>query len=219
MTMINTKTSNNINFQGIPGKRFLKTVDFEDKFTSTKATMVLYSGCILSRLVNSRDKYEFKETLARDSMGWASLFFLAAIFEKTVGLAIEKISGKADSKDVNLFLKNEKETKNLPSFLQAIKFWDKKFAVRSFNDIETLQDETLKKSLKAKKTALYLLSIAFSIGVIGIFIPWMNTVTTKKDKKREIEALKSQKQQSAKIKSKPVLMQEFLNNAKNKKSV
>jgi len=213
MTMINTKNHNNIGFQGIPGKGFLRTVDFADQFTSKEATMVLYTGCILSRLVNSRDKYEFRETLARDSMGWASLFFLAAIFEKTVGLAIEKLSKNTNSK--NIFLNSTGKENALPGWLQAINPFDKKFAVRSFNDIETLSDETLKKSLKTKKTALYLLSLAFSIGVIGIFIPWMNTVITKKDKKRELEMQKAQKQQPAATALKPVLMQEFLNCTKN----
>jgi|GEM_PF-3212818 len=216
--MINTRiqnNNNNVNFKGISPNKFLKTVDFADQFTSTEATMFLYTGCIISRLVNSRDKYEFKETLARDTMGWASLFFLASVFEKTVGLAIEKISGKNNSKDVNLFLKDKNEAKNLPTFLQSITPWDKKYAVRSFKDIETLPKE-IAKSLRAKKTALYLLSLAFSIGVIGIFIPWMNTVTTRKDKKREVNALKAQKHEPAEIKSKPDLMQEFLNHTGNK---
>jgi hypothetical protein len=214
--MINTRHHNNISFQGIPGKGFLRTIDFADRFTSKEATMFLYSGCILSRLVNSRDKYEFKETLARDSMGWASLFFLAAIFEKTVGLAIEKITRKAGS-GKNIFLNSIGKENALPTWLQAIDPRDKKFAVRTFSDIETLQDPKLKKSLMRKKTALYLLSLAFSIGVIGIFIPWMNTVVTKKDKKREVELSKLQNQ-SQEIGKNSVLMQNFLNYVKNKKN-
>jgi hypothetical protein len=197
MKIIHNNFSNNTNFQG----RFARSIDFADKYTSRNATMYLYTGCILSRLVNSRDKYEFKETLTRDSVGWASLFFLASTFEKTVGLLIEKTDNYNKKKNgklpadinatPNLFLSKTKNKHDLPGLFNVLNPLDNKFTVRSFSDIDALGtiDENLKNSLMKKKTALYLMSLAFSIGVIGIFIPWLNTITTKKSVKDEHKAI------------------------------
>jgi len=178
-------------------KGLSNNIDFADKFTSRKASMFLYTGCIISRLVNSRDKYEFKETLTRDSLGWASLFFAAAIFEKTVGLAIETVDKLLNGKDPqkeNLFLTKENR---LPNIFEALNPFDKKFTLRTFEDIKTINDKALQKSLIQKKSALYLMSLAFSVGVIGMFIPWMNTVTTRKDRQKELNAAKIDKNSSS----------------------
>lgn len=197
---INFSLNNQPEFKG----KFTNSIDFADKYTSRRASMYLYTGCILSRLVNSRDKYEFQETLRRDSMGLASLFFLASIFEKTSGYLIEKTDNYLKKKKgntvpdttPNLFLSAGSEKHELPSLFNALNPLDKKFEIRSFGDIDALKDidENLKKSLMHKKTVLYLASLAFSIGIIGIFIPWLNTITTKKSIRddQEIQARNSQ---------------------------
>ena len=162
------------------GGKILKSIDFTSQNAPRNAVMVLYTGCILSRIANSRDKYEFKETVLRDSFGWASLFFAATLAEKVVGYIAEKMAGRIGNKNgFGLFI--GKNTDKLPKNLWEVIKRKSEFSIRSFEDIKAIEKKApdVAKSIMNVKCLSYLGSLGVAIAILGIGIPTLNVITTR----------------------------------------
>lgn len=181
MMNVNHKISHQPAFNG-KFRNILKNLDFCDSNTPKSAAMILYTGCIASRLVNSRDKYEFRETLTRDSIGWTSLFFAAVWAEKAIGYLSELFGRKREGDYTGLFIgKNTKEAPN--SLWDALKpgWMGGKYKIRSFEDIKSLESKfpDIAKNIMKHKYISYIASFGVAIAILGIFIPWVNVITTR----------------------------------------
>lgn len=165
------------------GKGFMDAIDFETKNTPRKAIMMLYSGCILSRLAFSRDKYEFSETALRDSFGWTALFFASIAAEKTLAYLADKVFSKAKDTTTSLFM-NKKGTKAPENLWQVLKP-KSDFVLKVVEDIECVKDPIKKKAVMKAKNFSYFGSIIFAAAALGFGIPFLNTINTKRQLARE----------------------------------
>lgn len=202
-----------------PGKIF----DFTSSNAPKKAVMLLYSGTVATRLVCARDKYEFKETAIRDTLGWSSLFFASVMSEKAFAVGIEnlcKVFGNKENKSFSLFKNAENK---IPTLIEAFL----KHELKSFADIAAMTqkfkgaaEENAVKVLKNKKIASYLLSLGSAIAVLGILIPKINVALTRKSVEEEKKStaptnsnpsnINSQKQSSQNFQAQTLTMQGFL---------
>ena len=62
-----------------------------------------------------------------------------------------------------------------------------KFKIRSFEDINALKMNYPKefKAIMGHKCFSYLASLGVAIAILGIFIPWLNVITTRHQLKKE----------------------------------
>lgn len=183
-TRINTYNPPQVSFKGFKAAdKIISAIDFTSKNTPRNMSLLTITGCIAARFPFIRDRYEFKETLFRDSLTLGCLFFVAASAEKLVAWSLEKVSKRANGAE-NVFM--GPNPKKMPSLWEAVKPFGSKYSIRSFDEIrELIPDEKLKNSILKNKAASFVAGIAFPILLLGIAIPWLNTVWTKNDIKNQ----------------------------------
>lgn len=161
------------------GMHAAKMVDFDNKLAPKNQMKALYAATIAARLAASRSQEEFRETFTRDLPGWLTLFYVASIVENAVGYLLDAAS-KSCSKDGAFSLIKGPEGKNFLKMLNPFS----PHRVRSFKDIEALQEianpENLK-ALKRNKAVVFAVGMLSSIAVLGVLIPWFNVQITRKE--------------------------------------
>ena len=76
--------------------KFLSNFEFNDASMSVPAMLALLFGfCLPTRLANAPDKYDVKETLARDITSFSAILFAANAISRAFSNAFSKISGLA----------------------------------------------------------------------------------------------------------------------------
>lgn len=167
-----------------------KILDQRTSDASVGAMKCLYACTILSRLSNSRSKEEVREIATRDVPAWMTFFYLAAVIEKSVGYCLDKITASAKT-GISL-LKGQKEGRSLLKMLNPL---DGEYKVRSFEDIKSLKDVVDPqnyKDLMRNKCGVYAIGLLASIAVLGIIIPTINVVITRKKVMEKQNKMKEQ---------------------------
>ena len=127
-------------------------------------------------MASSEDKNELREATIRDIATFSSLYFLGDYAAKGIATLIEKISKK------KIVLLNR--TKTLPkdaNIMKKIGHWLKDVSLKS-------SDEVLKNA-KNWRTACQVGNLAFSLLVLGLFIPLYNRTQTNKKREDELKQL------------------------------
>jgi hypothetical protein len=136
----------------------------------------LATALVITRLAASRSPEEFRETAVRDTLAVGTLFYLGGLIEKISGYVLDKFFATPE-KGIELI-----KGSNAKTLLSMINPLDT-HRIRSFDDIEALKNivsPNKLKQLKLHKSIVYLIGMVSSIAVLGIFIPWLNIRTTRK---------------------------------------
>lgn len=176
------------------GMKALDYLDFNSPYTPRNQVKVQYAATIAARLAACRSKEETRETMTRDIPGFFALLYIANIVEKSVGFLLDKISSA--SKQGMSLIKGPEAAK---SFIQMLNpFGSHK--VRSFEDIEAVKNiikpENFKELMR-NKAIVFIVGLASSIALLGLFIPWLNVQITRK------EVLEKQKKSHPKVNMTP----------------
>lgn len=132
-------------------KNVLNHFEFDDASMSVSAMLaLLYGFCLPTRLLNAPDKYDFKETIARDVTSFGAILFAANAIERAFSKLFAKTSGLAlnmtpADHDTNFY------TKYIRDF----------FAPKGFGGINVLSN----KELDSKYTNIH----KFKGGALGFF--------------------------------------------------
>ena len=163
----------------LPGKQMLQ---FKGIFPTMDQARIISTATFASRMASSEDKNELREATIRDIATFSSLYFLGDYAAKGIATLIEKISKK------KIVLLNR--TKTLPkdaNIMKKIGHWLKDVSLKS-------SDEVLKNA-KNWRTACQVGNLAFSLLVLGLFIPLYNRTQTNKKREEELKQL-AEKMQS-----------------------
>lgn len=154
-----------------------RIVDFNTALPSTNMMKALYAGTVGARVSAARSKEEIREVATRDIPGWLTFFYGAAIVQNVVGYALDMLTETA--KGGTALVKGPSTGKK---FIQMLNPFTK-YKVRSFDDIKALEkviDPKNYKDLMRNKSIVFMVGMAASIAVLGLFIPWLNVQITRK---------------------------------------
>lgn len=148
-----------------------KTMQFKGIFPTMDQARLISTATFASRMLASEDKNELREATIRDIATYSGLYFLGDYAAKGVATVIEKNS------DVKLLNRLNPLPKDANVFKKAL-HWIKDVSLKS-------SDEVVGKTAKNLRSVCQLGNLAFSLVVLGLFIPLYTRTQT--NKKRELE--------------------------------
>ena len=156
----------------LPNKQMLQ---FKGIFPTMDQARLISTATFASRMAASEDKNELREATIRDIATFSSLYFLGDYAAKAVATLIEKVRP-----DVKLLNKLTPTPENAGGW-KKFTHWLKDVSLKSSEEVAT-------KTAKNFRTVCHLGNLAFSLLVLGLFIPLYNRTQT--NKKREAELKK-----------------------------
>ena len=156
----------------LPSKQMLQ---FKGVFPTMDQARIISTATFASRMAASEDKNELGEATIRDIATFSSLYFLGDYAAKGVATLIEKF--KPNMKLLNRTKVLSKDA----TFMQKVGHWIKDVSLKS-------SDEVLKNA-KNWRTVCQVGNLAFSLLVLGLFIPLYNRTQTNKKREEELKQL------------------------------
>lgn len=179
------------------GKLTPETLHFTSPSTQMNQARSLSLLTDVGRVNAAQDKNELKDTTVRDTIIFMNLYVLGDYVQKGVIELAQKFYKKHKDpskryQNLNLFNASEKTDKNA-SIFKKFKSWVQGKSVKSFEEIEgTLSDAPIKLR-KNIVTAANLAGIAYSLIALGIFTPIFIAKMTNRNRKEDLEKMKTQK--------------------------
>ena len=152
-----------------------KTMQFKGIFPTMDQARLISTATFSSRMLASEDKNELREATIRDIATYSGLYFLGDYAAKGVATVIEKKSG------VKLLNRLKPEPKDGNVFKKAL-HWIKDVSLKS-------SDEVVGKAAKNLRSVCQLGNLAFSLVVLGLFIPLYTRTQTNKKREMELKEL------------------------------
>ena len=156
----------------LPSKQMLQ---FKGIFPTMDQARIISTATFASRMAASEDKNELREATIRDIATFSSLYFLGDYAAKGVATLIEKVKP-----GVKLLNRTKTLSKDA-TFMQKIGHWIKDVSIKS-------SDEVLHNA-KNWRTVCQVGNLAFSLMVLGLFIPLYNRTQTNKKREEELKQL------------------------------
>lgn len=188
-----------------PGK-FLRKIEFNGMFPSTKQLAMIYTTTILGRILASRDKNELRETVTRDYLGFANWLILGGFVSKLYSTHIATKFGLTQ-KDI---FNTEKKLEPHPPLMKRIKNFLSKQSLKSHAEIIAQYGQNEVDKAKCARLIKHL-NISIGVGLLystlalGIVVPLINkTITNRKAKNQKADEEKAQ--QNVKLESKTPLI-------------
>ena len=157
----------------LPNKQMLQ---FKGIFPTMDQARLISTATFASRMAASEDKNELREATIRDIATFSSLYFLGDYAAKGIATLIEKV--KPDVKLLNKLTPAPKDA----GFLKKMGHWIKDVSLKS-------SDEVVGKAAKNLRSVCHLGNLAFSLLVLGLFIPLYNRTQTNKKREAELKKL------------------------------
>lgn len=179
-------------------KKLFNKLQFKGLTPTVSQLKFVYGLTIASRLLASRDKDEFRESLVKDTLGFLNLLVLGALVTKGVARAFDKSLinvGKDGSKNFFKWLTSSSlKTRDEVLYTEL-----KKKGISTFKNGKELPFKELMKladkSTKGKLRALNIAQIAgylYSGLVLGVGVPKLNIyMTNKSEAKRQAKLAKN----------------------------
>lgn len=152
-----------------------KTMQFKGIFPTMDQARLISTATFSSRMLASEDKNELREATIRDIATYSGLYFLGDYAAKGVATVIEKKS------DVKLLNRLKPEPKDANVFKKVL-HWIKDVSLKS-------SDEVVGKTAKNLRSVCQLGNLAFSLLVLGLFIPLYTRTQTNKKREMELKEL------------------------------
>ena len=156
----------------LPNKQILQ---FKEIFPTMDQARLISTATFASRMAASEDKNELREATIRDIATFSSLYFLGDYAAKGIATLIEKLNPKVK------LLNKVTPTPKDGNFLKKMGHWIKDVSLKS-------SDEVVGNAAKNLRSLCHVGNLAFSLLVLGLFIPLYNRTQT--NKKREMELKK-----------------------------
>lgn len=161
----------------LPNMKTLKDiVQFKDKFPTMNQARAISAGTFASRMAVADDNAELNEHWTRDTVTFASMYFLGDYGAKGAATLMEK------SKGVELLNKNYKPEDN-KGVLKKIKNWVFNTHLKSSDELKGAGEE-LKFAKKLRANA-QLANIGTSLLLLGLIVPVYTMFKTKQADKKE----------------------------------
>lgn len=157
----------------LPNKQMLQ---FKGIFPTMDQARLISTATFSSRMLASEDKNELREATIRDIATFSSLYFLGDYAAKGVATLIEKLKP-----DVKLLNKIKEAPKDANAF-KKFAHWVKDVSLKS-------SDEVVGKTAKNLRSVCQLGNLAFSLIVLGLFIPLYTRTQTNKKREAELKAM------------------------------
>ena len=157
----------------LPNKQMLQ---FKGIFPTMDQARLISTATFASRMAASEDKNELREATIRDIATFSSLYFLGDYAAKGIATLIEKI--KPDVKLLNKLTPTPKDA----GFFKKMGHWIKDVSLKS-------SDEVVGKTAKNLRSVCHIGNLAFSLLVLGLFIPLYNRTQTNKKREMELKRL------------------------------
>ncbi len=166
--------------------QFKEMLQFNTKFPSLNQCRLIATATFASRMVASEDPNELRESTVRDLASFAGLYFLGDYAEKLAATGIQKFAKDKNGNKIEMFnyTKDPNEQKGV---IEKLKHWIKDTNIKSFDEINPEH--------KNYRSLAKIGGLAFSIALLGVFLPKYNRyVTNKKEEKRKAEMLSGAQQ-------------------------
>lgn len=155
----------------------LSALQFKGIFPTMDQARIISTATFSSRMLASEDKNELREATIRDIATYSGLYFLGDYAAKGVATLIEKFS---DVKLLNHLKKLPKDA----NIIDRTIHWIKDVSLKS-------SDEVLGRKARNLRSVCQLGNLAFSLIVLGLFIPLYTRTQTNKKREMELKQLAS----------------------------
>ena len=157
----------------LPNKQMLQ---FKGIFPTMDQARLISTATFASRMAASEDKNELREATIRDIATFSGLYFLGDYAAKGIATLIEKLKpGVKLLNDLNPISKDS-------GIFKKFSHWVKDVSLKS-------SDEVIGKTAKNFRSVCHLGNLAFSLFVLGLFIPLYNRTQTNKKREMELKRL------------------------------
>jgi hypothetical protein len=159
----------------------LKKLQFKSILPSMDQSRFIAATTFVGRMLAADDNNELRETTLRDSLGFASLYFLGDYVAKAVASAVP---------DKNLLNITAKVPEKVGEGVMASVNHAWKKTVHWVNNIELKSFEEVASNSKNWRTAAQLSGILYSCLALGFAVPTINRKMTEANRKKQLETMK-----------------------------
>lgn len=156
-------------------KDFIKKIELTGPVTSGNAIKTVYASTLIGRFLASDNDTELRETTIRDYFGFLNWLVFG-------GFAAKGVANLLDKKRENLF--------NISSDGKGLKHWLNNISLKSHNEIVAQGSEFAKKNMW-KLNIAHASGLAYSLTMLGIVLPLINIVMTRKQPKNTQSSLQN----------------------------
>ena len=164
-------------------KPSLKMLQFTKNMPSMDQCRWIATSTFASRMLAAEDPNELHEVTWRDIATFSSLYFLGDYVSKVVGTIMQKVKGVP----LLSYMTQKPDTKNP---LKRFVFWVKDTKLKSFDEANAIVATNANKIGGAKAKGLRAIcevsSLAFSMLVLGILVPWYVRKQTERKHQQEL---------------------------------
>lgn len=151
-------------------KDFVKKLEFTSAITSGNAIKTVYTATLVGRFLAAKNETELRESATRDYLGFLNWLVLG-------GFAAKGVANLLDKDRKNLF--------NLHGEQGSIKNWLNNLSLKSHAEIAAKGSKFAKKNIW-KLNVAHAAGLAYSTIALGVLLPMLNIVVTKRKHKRQL---------------------------------
>jgi hypothetical protein len=170
-----------------------KKIQFKNAFPSINQLRLLFGVVVTGRLLAARDKNELRETAVRDYLSFANWLVFGGVAAKMAADKIDPSLVNCETKDGGSYW-NKILKGHLVSYDEVV---DAHLGKKVLNEagkrlnykeiLGQLPEEAVKKVKSLNKANLA--GLLYSSLTLGVFIPWLNTYMTDKNREKELKHL------------------------------
>ena len=163
---------------------------FKGIFPTMDQARIISTATFASRMAVSEDKNELREATVRDIATFSSFYFLGDYVAKGIATFLEHANkDKNNGKGVHLINRLKEPLPKDANVMKKFWHWAKHTALKSSDELATVQDKRL-------RTICQIGNIAFSLLSLGVFIPIYTRSKTNKKREQELAKLNAEKNAS-----------------------